>query len=48
MDRHRENDLPAVIYSGGLLFWYINGELQRGEECSVIIMSDETIPSQIS
>jgi predicted ATP-binding protein involved in virulence len=34
---HRDNDLPAVIYSDGSKFWYQNGERHRDNNLPAII-----------
>ena len=37
---HRENDLPAMIYSNGSKCWYKNGQFHRDNNLPAIIFSD--------
>lgn len=37
---HRDNDLPAIIYSNGDLKWYKNGKLERDNDLPSIIYSN--------
>jgi hypothetical protein len=38
-ERHRENDLPAVIWSNGDMYWYQHGKLHRETDAAVICHS---------
>jgi outer membrane lipoprotein-sorting protein len=39
---HRDNDLPAVIYSDGGKEWFQNGELHRDNDLPAVIKSNGT------
>jgi len=39
-ERHRENDLPAVIYKNGYKAWWVNGKLHRENDLPAIIYED--------
>jgi hypothetical protein len=38
--RHRDNDLPAIIYASGTKKWYKNGELHRDNDLPALITYD--------
>ncbi len=38
--RHRENDLPAVIWADGAQFWYKNGEFHRDNGLPALIYAN--------
>jgi hypothetical protein len=38
--RHRDGDLPAVIYSDGNQHWYKEGKLHRDGDLPAVILSD--------
>jgi hypothetical protein len=40
--RHRDNDLPAVIYFNGSKFWYKKGQLHRENDLPAVIYADGT------
>jgi hypothetical protein len=40
--KHRENDLPAVIYATGSQEWYVNGVLHRDNDLPAIIRATGT------
>jgi hypothetical protein len=37
---HRDNDLPAIIWSDGSQFWYVNGEIHRDNDLPAIIYAN--------
>lgn len=39
---HRDNDLPAIIYSDGRKEWYQNGEKHRGNDLPAVIHKNGT------
>jgi len=38
--RHRDNDLPAVIWPNGTQSWFQNGKLHRNNDLPAVIWSD--------
>ena len=40
--RHRDNDLPAVIYPSGTQYWYQNGLKHRDNDLPAIIFANGT------
>jgi antitoxin component YwqK of YwqJK toxin-antitoxin module len=40
--KHRENDLPAIIYNDGTQIWYQNGKLHRENNMPAVIWPDGT------
>jgi antitoxin component YwqK of YwqJK toxin-antitoxin module len=38
--RHRDNDLPAVIFPNGAQYWYQNGEIHRDNDLPAIIKAN--------
>ena len=36
-ERHRDDDLPAVIWEDGSLLWYQNGKIHRGDDKPAVI-----------
>jgi hypothetical protein len=38
--QHRDNDLPAVIYSSGSQFWFKNGKKHRDNDLPSIIYAN--------
>ncbi len=40
--RHRDHDLPAIIYANGTQYWYQNGEMRRENDLPAIIRTDGT------
>ena len=41
--RHREKDLPAVIWNDGSMFWHKNGMYHRENDKPAIIFHDGTM-----
>jgi len=39
---HRDNDLPAVIFSDGNQQWWVNGKLHRDNDLPAAIFADGT------
>ena len=39
---HRENDLPAVIYSNGSKEWYKNGKVHRDNDMPAVIYTNNS------
>ena len=37
---HRDNDLPAIIFSDGDQYWYKNGKINRDNDLPAVIFSD--------
>ncbi len=40
---HRDNDLPAVIYTNGTQMWYQHGKLHRDNDLPAVIYSDGAV-----
>lgn len=35
--KHRDNDLPAIIFNNGTKLWYINGQVHRNNDKPAVI-----------
>jgi len=40
--RHRDNDLPAIIYRDGDMSWHVNGKLHRDNDKPAVIYNNGT------